>query len=221
MLRGKKLAIYFALLYALLSILLNPILKGQAEALSIHHRRNKADEDEIKAALKIFAGKDLNAFFSYLDSVRPKARRGDVRRRQKLLRQAIALATAGGRTTRAQIHEFRERLAPILVLHHREHAQALVTFWSNKPAVMNINGVLIVISSKSVELAESEAGLAGLVAHEVGHDYLRSPHIIAQLDADSRRGREIELVCDGIAVATLLRLGLDPWAYAVALARHI
>lgn len=221
MLRSKRLIIYFALLYTLLSILLNPILRGQAEALSTHDQVRAANEDEIKAALRLFADKDLSAFFSYLDSVRPKARRATAKRRQELLRQTIALATASGQITRAQIQEFQERFASILKLHHRENAQALVLFWSDQPSVTNLDGTLIIISSKSVELAESEAGLVGLIAHEVAHDYLSSSHIIAQLDTDSRCGREIELVCDGIAVATLLRLGLDPAAYAAALERNI
>ena len=80
---------------------------------------------------------------------------------------------------------------------------------------------LITISSRSVKLAGSDAGLAGLVAHEVAHTYLSSSRVVDRLDDDDRCGREIELVCDGIAAATLLRLGLDPAAYAVALSNNI
>jgi hypothetical protein len=131
------------------------------------------------------------------------------------------MSVSQSRTTPVQIRSYQESLAHILKLHDRADILEIEIFEHDKPYVMVHCRSLIMVSSRSVELARSEAGLIGIIAHEVAHDFLSSPELIKRLDTDNRLGREIELVCDGIAVATLLRLGFDPADYAAALSNNI
>jgi hypothetical protein len=179
------------------------------------------NEAEIETAFRLFSGKSLDAFFAYLNEVRPKTRAVDDECRQGLQTSAFAMATSQGWITPVHIHSYQQSFAKIRTLHGRADMLEMKIFKHDQPYVMVHCGSLIMVSSRSVELARSEAGLIGIIAHEVAHDYLSSPQIIKRLDSDSRLGREIELVCDGIAVATLLRLGHDPEDYAVALSNNI
>jgi hypothetical protein len=60
-----------------------------------------------------------------------------------------------------------------------------------------------------VELLTAEE-LQALVAHEIGHEYVWQKYASAKTRGDAKRLRELELVCDAIAVATLTILGLPP-----------
>jgi hypothetical protein len=181
----------------------------------------QTNEAEIETAFRLFSGKSLDVFFAYLNEIRPKPRAVDDECRQEPLMRAFALAVSQGLITPVHILSYQQSFAQILKLHDRADILKIEIFEHDRPYVMVHCGSLIMVSSRSVELARSEAGLLGIVAHEVAHDYLGSPQLIKRLDSDSRLGREIELVCDGIAVATLLRLGLDPADYAVALSNNI
>ena len=50
---------------------------------------------------------------------------------------------------------------------------------------------------------------AALVAHEIGHEYVWLEYRQAEQRHDHARIRELELRCDGVAVLTIRRLGLD------------
>jgi hypothetical protein len=47
------------------------------------------------------------------------------------------------------------------------------------------------------------------VAHEVGHEYVWTERERAFKGADRSRLKDLELMCDGIAIVTLHRLGMD------------
>lgn len=48
------------------------------------------------------------------------------------------------------------------------------------------------------------------MAHEIGHEYIWEEYRQAVKRSDDRRLRELELFCDGVAILTLRRAGLDP-----------
>jgi hypothetical protein len=50
---------------------------------------------------------------------------------------------------------------------------------------------------------------AGLVAHEVAHEYVWNEYVTATRRRDDARIRALELRCDGLAVLTLHRLGIS------------
>jgi hypothetical protein len=58
---------------------------------------------------------------------------------------------------------------------------------------------------KLLDVAELQAQLA----HETGHGYLRGDDAPASA-MDYRRAKDLELLCDAIALATLHRLRIDP-----------
>jgi hypothetical protein len=77
-------------------------------------------------------------------------------------------------------------------------------------AAVAIHGrAVVLVSDPALGLLEAEE-LQAFLAHEAGHEYVWDEHEQAARRADHRRLRELELVCDAIAVVTLHGLGLDP-----------
>jgi hypothetical protein len=67
---------------------------------------------------------------------------------------------------------------------------------------------VIIISEPALTLLDA-AELQALVAHEVGHEYVWTEYERSFRLADRSRLKDLELVCDGIAIVTLHRLGMD------------
>jgi hypothetical protein len=61
---------------------------------------------------------------------------------------------------------------------------------------------VLLISLPALRLVTSDE-LAALVAHEIGHEYISQQYADAKSQKDRRRLRELELVCDVIAMRTL------------------
>jgi len=68
---------------------------------------------------------------------------------------------------------------------------------------------VLLISLPALRLATSDE-LAALVAHEIGHEYISEQYADAKIHKDRRRLRELELVCDAIAMRTLAYLAIPP-----------
>jgi Zn-dependent protease with chaperone function len=66
---------------------------------------------------------------------------------------------------------------------------------------------VLLISLPALRLLTAEE-VAALVAHEIGHEYVWRQYADAKRRQDARRLRELELVCDAIAIRTLARLGM-------------
>ena len=67
---------------------------------------------------------------------------------------------------------------------------------------------LLLISEKMLNLL-SERELQAMTAHEIGHEYIWGEFDAARWSGDYCRLRQLELLCDAIAVATLEHLGID------------
>ncbi len=98
---------------------------------------------------------------------------------------------------------------PVLQYHRRTD---VVTF-----KVIDIRHAFVGLHARSVLLASRDAlalvspeEFAALVAHEIAHDYMWDEYREAMEKKDNKKMQELELRCDGIAVLTLRRLGLDP-----------
>ena len=52
--------------------------------------------------------------------------------------------------------------------------------------------------------------LQAMAAHEIAHEYFTDDYASAYESRDHRRLKELELLCDAIAIVTVHRLGLDP-----------
>ena len=68
---------------------------------------------------------------------------------------------------------------------------------------------VLLISLPALTLLTSEE-LQALVAHEIGHEYVWQQYADARGRKDAKRLRELELVCDAIAVRTLAHEGVSP-----------
>ncbi len=76
-------------------------------------------------------------------------------------------------------------------------------------AVVALHQRAVLMISRSALRLLSSAELQALVAHEIGHEYLWPDFERTLQLGDSRGRQEVELKCDGIAVLTLVALGLD------------
>ena len=68
---------------------------------------------------------------------------------------------------------------------------------------------ILLISEAALTLLSADE-LQAQVAHEIGHEYVWLEYERAFGLADRNRLKELELVCDGIAIVTLYGLGMDP-----------
>jgi hypothetical protein len=67
---------------------------------------------------------------------------------------------------------------------------------------------VLLITREALELLDRDE-LMAVAAHELGHDYVSDEYEEAQEWGDNRRLQELELRCDGIAIITMDRLGVD------------
>jgi hypothetical protein len=98
---------------------------------------------------------------------------------------------------------------PVLECHARWD---VVTF-----KVIEVEHAFVGLHARSVLLASRDAlslvdgqEFAALVAHEISHEYVWADYQQAMERQDHQKMQELELRCDGIAVLTLRRLGIDP-----------
>lgn len=76
-------------------------------------------------------------------------------------------------------------------------------------AALGLHGrAVILISEAALTLLDADE-LQALVAHEVGHEYVWPQRERSFKVADRSGLKDLELVCDGIAIATLRGLGMD------------
>ena len=67
---------------------------------------------------------------------------------------------------------------------------------------------IVIISERALALLDVEE-LRASVAHEIGHEYVWAEYERAARRNDVKRLRQLELVCDAIAVVTLYNLGME------------
>ena len=65
------------------------------------------------------------------------------------------------------------------------------------------------MTSTALQILSAEQ-LQAIVAHEIGHEYVWLDYESARANGDSRRLRALELFCDGVALFTLARIGVEP-----------
>jgi hypothetical protein len=95
------------------------------------------------------------------------------------------------------------------VLVYHERADVFETKLIDLPlAVVALHERTVLLISRPALRLVSGAELQALAAHEIGHDYFWTDFDPAGRDGRGRQ--ELELKCDGIALLTLVALGLDP-----------
>jgi hypothetical protein len=115
--------------------------------------------------------------------------------------EVVSLDRAGRRKTKA--------LEQVLRLHERSGVYE-VRIVDVAQAFVGLHERAALLVSRRALVLLDEQELQALVAHEVGHEYYWSAYHAARAAGDAARLRQIELACDGIAVETLVRLGVPP-----------
>jgi hypothetical protein len=115
------------------------------------------------------------------------------------------------RVRRAEPAELAKVAAATAVLEY--HARTgVITFTvieRRDPFVSLHHRCSVVVSKRALAILSAEE-FAALVAHEIGHEFGWEEYWAANRQADHERMQELELRCDGIAVLTLRRVGIDP-----------
>jgi hypothetical protein len=109
-------------------------------------------------------------------------------------------------------------LRRILAYHGR--AQVFETKLIDLPqAAIGLHGRAVILISRPALRLASAPELQALVAHEIGHEYFWHEFEQSSAQSDKQARQELELKCDGIAVVTLVALGLEPGHLTAGLRR--
>jgi hypothetical protein len=157
-----------------------------------------------KMALEYFERHGGMTIDEFLEGLRPAPLDQEQRGR------VIAGLPAHG-AIRASVHDLAKMSGAeeVLAYHHR---RGLITFTiiDVAPAFVGLHGRAVILVSMHALPLVNDQEFAALVAHEIGHEFVWGDYEAAKQQRDQARIQELELRCDGIAVLTLRRLGIDP-----------
>ena len=164
-------------------------------------------------ALAFFEGIEDQSFDDYLRRVRlPKVS-------SAFKAQVLARITKGEEVRISdRMQEALASLAPILNYHERESVIEIKVIAARELFIGLQGRAVLLISEKALHQMPVEE-LQAVIAHELGHEYFWGELMEARQQKQLEAIREIELRCDGIAVITLHRLGLDPSKLVAAVNR--
>jgi len=165
-------------------------------------------ESLVDSALRFFIGNDSNTPGFDLDKARPRPVGLEFKA------TVLNFLPKEGRISKFKETQLQKlaSLDAILQLHQRQSLYERVVFESTPLpfAFIGLNHrVALLISDAALDLLDVEE-LQASVAHEIGHEYVWAEYLEAEKRNDERRLRELELICDGIAILTLRRAGLNP-----------
>jgi len=174
-----------------------------AMTIPVRAADHRTVSDRVKSALEYFERHDGLSIDGFLDQMRPFPIEPTQRAR------VIAAMPPGAIPADAQSLEKMSLGDEVLAYHHR---RGLITFTIIRvaPGFIGLHGRSVILVSANILPLLSKEEFAALVAHEVGHEYVWAEYGHAEERHDHARIRELELRCDGIAVLTLRRLGVDP-----------
>ena len=93
---------------------------------------------------------------------------------------------------------------------HRRDGVYIIRVIQVAPAAVALHArAVVLISEPALDLLDADE-LQALVAHEVGHEYFWGEYFLARRDNRQSFLRRLELLCDGFAVITLERVGVNP-----------
>ncbi len=101
-----------------------------------------------------------------------------------------------------------DTLRPILHYHERADFIEAKVLRVRQATVALLAGAAVIITEPTLELLSAEE-LQAVVAHELAHEYFWN-EIEPARERSPQKLQEIEMRCDGIAIITLVRLGLNP-----------
>jgi hypothetical protein len=172
---------------------------------AVRAQNPRAHDSVLDTALHFFTRHEAAGILERLDSVRPAP--------LSTAQRELVLTTlpSEGEITRLNAVQ-RQKLAavrPVLEIHGRE-AVYVVKVVDVTGAFVGLHArTVVLVSDLALDLLDA-AELQAFVAHEIGHEYFWNEYVQARRDDDQPRLRELELLCDGVAIVTLRRAGVDP-----------
>jgi len=164
-----------------------------------------ARDTPLEAALHYFTRFDPAGAVAALEQARPPALSVETRR-------AVLAALPPEGEVRNLSAGQRRKLAGIdrvLALHRPEGTYEIKVVHAVQASLGLHARTVVLISERALDLLDAEE-IQALAAHEIGHDYFWAEYRDARRQRDGARLQKLELLCDGIAVITLRRVGLDP-----------
>ena len=157
------------------------------------------------STLEALVASDPNAFAEWLNTSRP-APLSPANKRRIL----DALPPEGEVTALSDDGRLKlEALRPLLRAVEREGVYEVKVVDSPLARIGLYERTVLLMSETALNLLTA-ADLQALVAHEIGHEYVGDDYERAAATGDRRRLKHLELLCDAIGIATLLKLRMDP-----------
>jgi hypothetical protein len=175
---------------------------------------NAHSQNIVDSALRFFVGNDSSTGGFDLDKSRPQPVPPDFRA------SVLEALPREGRITKLKEPQRQklDSLGIVLRLHQRQPIYEFAIYESAPKPFAFIGRhqrAVLLISDIALNLL-APAELQGSVAHEIGHEYVWAEYLDAARRNDDRRLKELELICDGVAILTMQRAGIDPGALVTA-----
>jgi hypothetical protein len=147
---------------------------------------------------------DPRAFAQWLESNRPKPVPAD--------RKARILSTLPPKGELRRLDRSSSRklasLTPLLRATGRDSAYEIKVIDVRHVRIGIYERTVLMIPGIALGLLDADE-LQAVVAHEIAHEYVAVDYARASARNDGRRLKDLELLCDAIAIVTLQRLNLD------------
>ena len=175
---------------------------------------------ETTFVLNQFRDKTLDDCVQYMDRLRPK--RLTAEEKTILKAYGFDLITKDTEITDPTLlNELYRKTQKVLEFHHRAGVVEYLLFNNHDPVLMTKAGAFIAISNRALKIVKDDVALAGIIAHELSHEYFALQFLNAHNAHDNEKLRIIELMCDALTTITMLKLALNPQKYSDALQRII
>jgi Zn-dependent protease with chaperone function len=174
------------------------------------------DDSVLEPALHYFTRHAAGEILELFDSVRP-APVSDAERAR-----TFAMLPMEGDKRDLDTAQLKKLAAVrrVLQLHRREAVYIIKVIEVPQAAVALHARAVVLVSERALDLLDAEE-LQALVAHEVGHEYFWGEYIQARRANNQAALRRLELLCDGFAVITLERAGVNPKRLTSALEKIV
>jgi len=183
-----------------------------AMTVTVRTADQKTVPDNVRSAFLFFEGHDDLSIDEFLGRGRPSPI--DAIEHDRVLKALPYGAIPPDTPALAKMSLGEEVLA-----YHGRRGVIIFTIIRVTPAFIGLTDRAVILVSANVLPLLNKEEFAALVAHEIGHEYVLADYRRAEMRHDHSRIRELELRCDGIAVLTLRRLGLDAGRLITAVER--
>src|SRR2546421_6230832 len=174
---------------------------------------SQADLEDVKALVAAFGTMSNEEFRAWLAGVQPEApTAAETDESFAAITQDIRRANLPIVENGNALYHLTERARPILKFFRREQVHFIVVATS-EPLIQSSPGMCVTISTGMLRLvADDDAKLCGLVAHELAHEINWRETLRAQRARNFPLSRRFELQCDAVAAYALFLNHLPPRA---------